>query len=109
MSGGIELTFSEPLAAAAAADPTRYTVKVWELRRSANYGSPRVNEHALTVTRAEVLAELRRIRLTIPDLAPATIIEITCRAQDADGAEVSRVITGTIHRIPGLAGTGPKG
>jgi hypothetical protein len=76
-------------------------VKVWELKRSANYGSPRVNEHALAVTRAEVLADPRKLRLTLPNLAPATIIELTCRMQDATGVEVSRVITGTIHRVPG--------
>ncbi len=99
--GGIELTFSEPLTAATATDAARYVVKVWELTRSANYGSPRVNEHALAVTRAEVLADPRQVRLTIPTLAPATVIELTCRVQDATGHEVSRVITGTIHRVPG--------
>ena len=98
--GGIELTFSEPLSAAAVADTARYVVKVWELKRSANYGSPRVNEHALPVTRADVLADPRQIRLTIPALAPATIIELTCRLQDATGAEVTRVVTGTIHHVP---------
>jgi len=101
LPGGIELTFSEPLTAATAADAARYVVKVWELKRSGNYGSPRINEHALAVTRAAVLADPRRIRLTIPTLAPATLIELTCRVQDATGAEVSRVITGTIHRVPG--------
>jgi len=98
--GGIELTFSEPLSTAAA-DATRYTVKVWELKRSANYGSPRVNEHTLPVTRATLLADPRQVRLTIPVLAPATIIEITCRLPDATGADVTRVVTGTIHRVPG--------
>ena len=98
--GGIELTFSEPLSAATAIDPTRYTVKVWELKRSANYGSPRLNEHTLPVTRAEIRANPREVRLTIPALTPATIIELTCRVQDATGAEVTRVITGTIHRVP---------
>jgi len=76
-------------------------VKVWALKRSANYGSPRVNAHALTVTRAEVLADPRKIRLTIPKLAPAHVVEIICRLRDAGGAEVSRVLTGTIHRVPG--------
>ena len=99
--GGIELTFSEPLSIATAADATHYAVKVWDLKRSANYGSPRVNAHALTVTRAEVLADPRKIRLTIPKLAPAHVVEITCRLRDAGGAEVSRVLTGTIHRVPG--------
>jgi hypothetical protein len=98
--GGIELTFSEPLSAATVADIARYTVKVWELKRSANYGSPRLNEHTLPVTRAEIRANPREVRLTIPALTPATIIELTCRVQDATGAEVTRVITGTIHRVP---------
>ncbi len=99
VSDGIELTFSEPLTAATATDVARYVVKVWELKRSANYGSPRVNQHALAVTRAEVLADPRKLRLTIPTLAPATIIELTCRVQDANGTDVERVITGTIHRV----------
>jgi len=76
-------------------------VKVWDLKRSANYGSPRVNEHALPVTRAEVLADPRKIRLTIPNLAPAHVVEITCRLRDATGTEVSRALSGTIHRVPG--------
>lgn len=101
--GGIELTFSEPLSAATATDVTRYVVKAWELKRSANYGSPRVNVHALPVTRAEVLVDPRKLRLTIPTLAPATIIELTCRVQDTSGTEVTRVISGTIHRVPGAA------
>ena len=100
INGGIELTFSEPLAPAAAADAARYAFKVWELKRTATYGSKRIDERALPVTRAEVLADPRRIRLTITTLAPATIFELTCRLQDATGAEVSRVITGTIHRVP---------
>ena len=84
----------------AAAETARYTVKVWELKRSASYGSQRINEQALAVTRAEWLANLRTLRLSIPSLAPAMVIEITCRLQDATGAEVERVITGTIHRVP---------
>ncbi len=98
---GIELTFSEPLAASAAlADVSRYTVKAWELKRSANYGSPRVNEHTLALARVERLADPRRLRLTLPGLAPATIIEITCRLPDATGADVTRVISGTILHVP---------
>lgn len=100
INGGIELTFSEPLQPAAAADAARYAFKVWELKRTATYGSSRFNEHALPVTRAEVLADPCRIRLTIPTLAPATIFELTCRVQDAAGAEVERVLSGTIHRVP---------
>ena len=96
----LELTFSEPLAPGTAADATRYAVKVWDLKRSANYGSPRLNPRTLSVTRAELLANPRTVRLALPDLAPTHIIEITARLQDTTGAEVERVISGTIHRVP---------
>ncbi len=99
IKGGIELTFTEPLKPSAT-DPARYAVKVWDLKRSANYGSPRINEHPLPVTRAELLANPRTVRLAIPSLAPTQVIEITVRLQDATGAEVERVISGTIHRVP---------
>lgn len=95
---GIELTFSDPIASAD--DIARYNVKVWELKRTANYGSPRINQHTLPLTRAEVLAGGRKVRLTIPALAPATIIELTCRVRDQSGAEMERVVTGTIHSVP---------
>jgi hypothetical protein len=100
VAGGIELKFSEALAEGAA-EATRYTVKVWELKRSANYGSPRVNEHALPVMHATRDADAHTVRLTIPALEPATIIEITCRLPAAGGTDVERVITGTIHQVPG--------
>jgi hypothetical protein len=48
-------------------------------------------------------SDSRAVRLEIPGLAPAHVVEITCRLVDADGAEVTRVITGTIHRVPGFA------
>jgi hypothetical protein len=98
---GLELTFSDSLAPAAARDTARHVVKVWGLKRSANYGSPRLGERALSVTRAELLPDLRTIRLTVPELAPTDVVEITSRLQDAAGREVQRVITGTIHRVPG--------
>ncbi|MBL9186554.1 MAG: c-type cytochrome [Opitutaceae bacterium] len=100
LPGALELTFSEPLSSTTAADATRYAVKVWDLKRSANYGSPRLNQRQLPVNRAELLANPRTVRLAIPDLAPTHIIEITARLQDSTGAEVERVISGTIHRVP---------
>lgn len=100
LSGALELTFSEPLSHATAADATRFSVKAWDLKRSANYGSPRLNPRTLPVTRAELLANPRTVRLALPDLAPTHIIEITARLQDSTGTEVERVISGTIHRLP---------
>ena len=97
--GEIELTFSE--APRAAADVSRFTVRRWDLRRSANYGSPRIDERTLAVAGVKTGADPRVVRLEIPGLAPAQVVEITCRLVDADGQEVTRVITGSVHRVPG--------
>src|SRR5437764_3801586 len=43
-SGVVELNFTDPLDAASVADVKNYSVKVWGLKRSQNYGSPHVNE-----------------------------------------------------------------
>lgn len=97
----IELTFSEP--PREARDVSRFTVRRWDLRRSANYGSPRIDERALAVASVARGVDPRVVRLSVPGLAPAQVVEISCRLVDADGAEVTRVITGTIHRVPGAA------
>ncbi len=97
----IELTFSEP--PREAVDVSRFTVRRWDLRRSANYGSPRIDERTLPLRAVTPGSDSRVVRLEIPGLAPAHVVEITCRLVDADGAEVTRVITGTIHRVPGFA------
>lgn len=96
---GIELTFSDELTRASAELRDSYAVKVWGLRRSADYGSPRINERSLTVSQAELLSDGRTIRLTVPALAPTDMIEITCRLKDVNGRDFERVITGTIHRL----------
>src|SRR5204863_6805188 len=56
LSHGIELQFADPLETASASDPKNYTVKVWSLRRSADYGSKHINERLLSVTKATVAA-----------------------------------------------------
>jgi hypothetical protein len=51
----------------------RYVLKICDHKRSANYGSPRVNQHVLAFTRAEVLADPCKRRLMIPTLATGTL------------------------------------
>jgi hypothetical protein len=56
-----------------ATDFDRYVVKVWELKRRANDDRPRRNQPALAITRADVIADPRRLRLTIPTLTTGAI------------------------------------
>ncbi len=98
---GIDVTLSEPLERTRFVDTAAFAVKAWDLSRSVRYGSPRVNERPVTMTATELLADGRTVRLTIPTLTPTQVIEIVGRWQEPDGTAVERVITGTIHRVPG--------
>ncbi|MFO0850585.1 MAG: hypothetical protein U0871_18800 [Gemmataceae bacterium] len=96
---GVEITFTDPLDAASAADPRNYGVKVWGLKRSQNYGSKHVNERPLTVSAAALSADGKTVRLTIPDLAPTWGMEIRFRLTGHDGRPVTGTIHNTIHEL----------
>lgn len=96
---GVEITFTDPLDAASAADPRGYGVKVWGLKRSQNYGSKHVNERPLTVSAAVLSADGKTVRLTIPDLAPTWGMEIRFRLAGHDGRPVTGTIHNTIHEL----------
>ena len=95
----VEVKFSDALDGTAANDIANYAVKVWSLKRSAQYGSRHINEHALKVTSAKLAGDNKSITLTIPELAPTQGMEIRCKLRGADGAIFSRTIHNTIHQI----------
>lgn len=98
--GAVTLEFTEALDPITAGDPARYTVRAWDLKRTANYGSKHLNEHALPVTAVRVGPGDRTIRLEIPALAPTWGMEIRMRLRGADGREVERILHNSIHRLP---------
>ena len=93
------LTFSDPLQAAAASDPKSFRVKVWSLKRSANYGSKHYDEHELNVASARLLGDSRTVELTIPEIAPTWSMEIRYSLRGADGRPFDGVIHNTIHSL----------
>lgn len=97
--GAYTITFSDPLDRATATDPGNFTIRVWDLLRSKNYGSRHLNERPLRVTAAALSADGQTVTLTIPDLAPTRGMEIVCRLRGADGAEFERRIHNTIHAL----------
>jgi hypothetical protein len=98
-ANGIEIQFTDPLATASGNDPRNYAVKVWSLKRSANYGSPHVNEHSLNVTSATLAADNKMVFLEIPELEPTRGMEIGCTLRGVDGAAFTRTIHNTIHQF----------
>ncbi|MCX6854558.1 MAG: c-type cytochrome [Verrucomicrobia bacterium] len=97
--GSITVTFSDPLDKASAEDLTHYSLKVWDLERSKNYGSKHLKERALPITQAQLAGDQRTVTLSIPDLAPTRGLELQCTLKAADGKGFTRSIHATIHKL----------
>ena len=87
--GKYTITFSDPLPAEGT-----FKVKVWNLKRTANYGSQHFDEHELKITKAEIKGQ--QVTLSIPDLEPTWGMEISCDFRN----NIKRVIHASIHQLP---------
>jgi hypothetical protein len=87
--GKYTITFSDPLPAEGS-----FKVKVWNLKRTANYGSKHYDEHELKITKSKIKGQ--QATLTIPDLEPTWGMEISCDF----GNNIKRVIHASIHQLP---------
>ena len=74
-------------------------MRVWGLKRSANYGSEHMDERSLTVRSAKLSADGRTVELAIPNLAPTWCMAITYAIRGAGGSEVTGEIHNTIHQL----------
>lgn len=95
----LTLRFTEPLDPAAVSEVRNWRVKVWSLKRSARYGSQHHDERVLTLARAELEADGRTVRLTLPDLAPTWCMEVIFAVRSAAGDEVRGKLHNTIHAL----------
>ena len=100
---GMEIRFSDPVDPATANDSANYAVKVWSLKRSANYGSKHIDEHPLKVAGATLAADKKSVWLNIPGLQPTWSMEIKYELRGADGAAFSRTVHNTIHQLGSAA------
>ncbi|RMG41873.1 MAG: heme-binding protein, partial [Planctomycetota bacterium] len=96
----LTIRFSGPLDRRTAEDSRNYAVKVWSLKRSANYGSKHYDEHPLAVTAARLAGDGQTVSLTVPELAPTMGMEIRYDIRTADGQPLRERIHNTIHVVP---------
>jgi len=94
----LSVTFSEPLDPASV-NADAFALKVWSLKRSANYGSKHYNEHPIQIQTARLSADGRTVTLDIPTLAPTQCYELKASLQSPDGATIVRSLHGTIHQL----------
>jgi putative heme-binding domain-containing protein len=96
---GIAITFTGALDREAASQPSRYSVRVWGLKRSENYGSQHIGERPLPVQSATLSADGRTVRLSMPDLAPTLCMAIAYSIRAVDGSDVAGEVDNTIHQL----------
>ena len=97
---GMAITYADPIDRATASDPSRFAVKAWSLRRSANYGSPHVGEKGLAVTSSRLEDDGKTVVLAIPSIAPTMSMEIGYSLKGSEGSPVVGAIHNTIHALP---------
>ena len=98
-SNGLEIRFSDKLDAGQARDSRNYFVTTWDLRRTKNYGSDHYNQERLVVEKADLKADGKTVRLTIPDIKPTWGMEIKYALQTSIGKPIVGTIHNTIHRL----------
>jgi hypothetical protein len=81
----ISVTFSEAIETGDCA------IKVWNLKRSAQYGSKHYDERALTISQTELSADKRTVTLEIPDLGTTPCYELKIGGS---------ILHGTINELP---------
>ncbi|MCC6781921.1 MAG: hypothetical protein IT457_03675 [Planctomycetes bacterium] len=111
---GIELEFSEPLAAETAADPTSWEIEVWNYLWSEAYGSAEYqpsapakkvkegekNRDVLKVRAVELAADGRKVFLAIDGMTKAMQLRLGWSVDAQDGAALDGELHGTIHFLP---------
>ena len=96
---GLEIEFSGEVDPESASDPKNFAINVWDLKRTSNYGSDHYNEQRLSVQKAELQADGKTIKLTIPKIKPTWGMEINYVLQTAVGEQLHGKIHNTIHRL----------
>jgi putative heme-binding domain-containing protein len=100
---GIMLTFTQPLNRDRAAQAKNHFAQAWNYRYSAAYGSPEFSprhrgvpghDH-MTVTRAHVLGDGRKLFLEMPDLQPVNQLHLRLQVDSGQPQDLFL----TIHRL----------
>jgi putative heme-binding domain-containing protein len=96
---GLAIVFAAPLERSSTVDRERYAVKVWNLERTAKYGSEHYDEEPLVVKAVSLSDDGRTVALDIPKIRPTRCMEIRYFLRGADGSPVNGTIHNTIHHL----------
>jgi putative heme-binding domain-containing protein len=96
---GMLLSFTQALDPQAASDVSRYSTRIWSIKRTVDYGSDHYDERSLEITAASLSANGHAVLLKIPGIRPTRCMEIKYRIRGSGGETVEGVIHNTIHKL----------
>ncbi len=96
---GMRLKFSDELDPKTANDSSRYLVRTWSLKRSADYGSKHYDEKTLVVASATLSEDRRTLMLKLPEIQPTWSMSIEYKLIGSNGEPVNGLIHNTIHSL----------
>ena len=96
---GVSITFSGALDAASVRAAKSFAVKMWDLKRTRNYGSKHYNERSIDVAAARLGDDGRTVHLELPDIAPTWSMEIKYELRSAAGQAFRGTVHNTIHAL----------
>lgn len=99
LEDGLELTFATALDATTAENIANYTVGLYDLKRTRNYGSKRFNNRPLTVQKVIVEKGQKRVRLHIAGMQATWVMEVGYQLKSQAGEEVQGVVQSTVYNL----------
>jgi hypothetical protein len=108
VKGGVELSFTQPLATDSAADVQNFSGKRWNYERAEHYGShefsvanpKKQGRDPLNITGTKLSKDGKTLMLAIADLQPVMQESIKFNLKAKDGTPISQEIQHTIHAVP---------
>jgi hypothetical protein len=95
---GLELTFAKAIDPASL-DPLKVSIKTWALKRTANYGSPHLDEKDLPIDLVSLSPDGHRVTILPRGLQSTWCMEIKYSFRDINGEVVKGTIHNTVHEL----------
>lgn len=96
---GMVIKFSGELDPKTAIDPSRYVVRTWSLKRTANYGSKHFDEKTLEISSVTLSDDHRVVTVNLPEIQPTWCMSIEYKLTGSQGEPVNGLIHNTIHEL----------
>ena len=96
--GQIQLTMTDALSESAN-DVSNYQVEVWDLKRTANYGSKHLNTRKWKIDSASLRSDGKVVTLSIDELEPTWGLRLNYSLTSREGEPIRGELHGSIYRV----------